>query len=324
MGHKFYLAPLRGITDKIFRGVYEARFGRFDYMLAPFVPTILGKRVREHHIRDLLPGAAGAGGGRLIPQIIGRDPEGFLPLSRGFAELGFPSVNWNLGCPAPQVAKKKRGCGLLPHTDIIKRFLDETVPKLPLPLSIKARLGYESPRELEALIPLFNDYPLEELIIHPRTGIQLYGGEVDINGFEACLNMSRHPVAYNGDIVSVAAFKRLTERFPNVSRWMTGRGVVMNPFLLRELRAAAVHGTTESTGTMSSVESVGTVEGFLNDLLEACEEHRHPIKTLGKMKEIWGYLGRGIAGWEEAAKRVIRCKSLEEYRGVIDGIETFF
>jgi len=381
----FYLAPLRGITDRIFRNVYEPRFGRFDYMVAPFIPTILGSRVKEYHIRDLLSNNNdivndiddtddinhtnsincinntsdtnnGDGNNRLIPQIIGRDPAGFLLLSRKFADMGFTSVNWNLGCPAPLVAKKARGCGLLPHTDIIKRFLDEVTPKLPLPLSIKARLGYESPDELETLIPLFNDYPIKELMIHPRTGVQLYEGTVDIDRFEACLSISKHTVVYNGDIVSIDTFRRLSERFPGVNRWMIGRGIVRNPFLLTELRqyvdgtgssalkssvstrhtvsierSVLTESAVSSVSTESSISSVSTkcaastnrdasqIIGFLNDLIDACKDHPHPIKVLGRMKEIWRYLGSGtIDGWEELSARVIRCKSLQEYMLILE------
>jgi tRNA-dihydrouridine synthase B len=324
---EFYLSPLRGITDKIFRTAYERRFGRFDCTVAPFVPTIPGSRVRYHHIRDLLPDDDTNNiNGRLIPQIIGRDPNGFLLLSRKFAEMGFTSVNWNLGCPAPLVAKKKRGCGLLPHKDIIKQFLDEIIHEIPIPLSIKTRLGYESPNDLEALIPLFNDYPIKELMIHPRTGIQLYGGTIDIDRFETCLNLSKHTVVYNGDIVSVSTFKLLADRFPRVNKWMIGRGIVRNPFLLRELRDAVSTESSISTessvliGSLStsSTEDSSQIVGFLNDLLDACKDHPYQLKVLGRMKEIWRYLGDGIDGWKELSKRVIQCRSLQEYQTIID------
>jgi tRNA-dihydrouridine synthase B len=318
---EFYLSPLRGITDKIFRTAYERRFGRFDCMVAPFVPTILGSRVKDHHIKDLLQDD-----NRLIPQIIGRDPNGFLLLSRKFADMGFTSVNWNLGCPAPLVAKKKRGCGLLPHKDAVKQFLDEAIPNLPIPLSIKTRLGYESPNDLEALIPLFNGYPIKELMIHPRIGTQLYDGTVDLDKFEACLNLSKHTVVYNGDIVSVNTFKQLTERFPSINKWMIGRGIVRNPFLLTDLRryAEAVSINPSVSTTEPSVLTESTVStrqsqiiAFLNDLLDACNDHPYQIKVLGRMKEIWRYLGEGIDGWEELAKKIIRCQSLSEYRTII-------
>jgi len=304
---EFYLAPLRGITDKVFRTAYERHFGSFDYTVAPFIPTILGNRVKDHHIRDLLqPGISTGSMTGLIPQIIGRDPTGFLLLSQKFAEMGFSSVNWNLGCPAPLVAKKARGCGLLPHKDIINKFLDDVTPKLPIPLSIKARLGYESPNELEALIPMFNNYPIKELIIHPRIGIQLYEGTVDLDRFESCLKISKHTVVYNGDIISIDTFKKLKERFPSINKWMIGRGIIRNPFLLTELR-----------GDVSTEHKNSQIIDFLNDILDACKDHPHPIKVLGRMKEIWRYLGNGIDGWGDLSMKIIQCKSLEEYKELI-------
>jgi tRNA-dihydrouridine synthase B len=311
----FYLAPLRGITDGIFRRAYERCFGRFDHIVSPFIPIVLGNQIKDHHIRDIL---SDKGGSRMIPQIIGREPDGFLLLSRKFADLGFTSVNWNLGCPAPLVAKKTRGCGLLPHIDVIKQFLDEVTPKLPLPLSIKARLGYESPSDLEALIPIFNNYPMKELIIHPRIGTQLYDGTVDLDRFETCLNMSKHPVVYNGDIISVDKFKQLSDRFPNVDGWMIGRGIVRNPFLLDELRKYA--DGTISTGHTLSPEEISQIKSFLNDLVNACKDNTHPINILGRMKEIWKYLGSGIDGWEDLSKKVLKCASLQEYLTLMESI----
>ncbi|MDR2577567.1 MAG: tRNA-dihydrouridine synthase family protein [Chitinispirillales bacterium] len=301
--HNFYLAPLRGVTDSVFRAVYEKHFGQFDYILAPFIPTIRGNRVKDYHIRDILPDNCNDPK-RLIPQIIGNDADGFLLLSRKFADLGFSSVNWNLGCPAPLITRKKRGSGLLPHKETIEKFLDDTVPKLSIPLSIKTRLGLDSKDDLEALIPMFNNYPLTELIIHPRTGAQLYEGTVDIDKFEICLHKSTHTVVYNGDIVSADNFKYLAGRFPNVNRWMIGRGLIRNLNLLKELR-------NEHT-------QIHTIYDFLNDLLSADPNHSHETKILGRMKEIWRYLGTGLDESGELGQKIIRCESISEYQKIVD------
>jgi tRNA-dihydrouridine synthase len=180
--------------------------------------------------------------------------------------------------------------------------------KTPIPLSIKTRLGLDNNGDLEKLIPVFNDYPLKELIIHPRTGSQLYDGTVDIDKFEECLKISRHAIVYNGDIISVDDFKRLSERFPNVNNWMIGRGIVRNPHLLKELR----------DGSASSTKSYDDIRAFLIDLLEACKDHPRPIKVLGRMKEIWRYLGAGLDGGGALSEKVIRCESIDEYRRIIE------
>jgi len=318
--HLFYLAPLRGITDRIFRNVYEKHFGQFDYMLAPFIPTIRGNRVKDYHIKDILPESGSA---RLIPQIIGGDSGGFLLLCRKFADLGFASVNWNLGCPAPLITKKARGCGLLPHRDIIERFLDEVTPKLPIPMSIKARLGLDTNDELEALIPIFNNYPLKELIIHPRTGSQNYDGTVDLDRFEACLSKSANTVVYNGDICSPDDFRYLARRFPNVNKWMIGRGIVKKPRLLNELKSVA--GNSRSL-TISKQAEIQAVRDFLDDLLNAnlntvvasTSRPPSPAKVLGKMKEIWRYLGASIDASGALTENILHCESVDEYRTIVD------
>ncbi|MDR3013702.1 MAG: tRNA-dihydrouridine synthase family protein [Chitinispirillales bacterium] len=296
--HNFYLAPLRGITDRVFRAAFEKHFVRLDYMLAPFIPTIRGDRVKEHHIKDILPDNSSNDPLRLIPQIIGNDSDGFLLLSRRFADLGFASVNWNLGCPAPLITKKKRGSGLLPHKDIIKKFLDDTVPKLSIPLSIKTRLGLNSKDDLEALVPIFNNYPLKELIIHPRTGSQLYDGTVDVDKFEICMKMSTHSIVYNGDIRTVDDFNYLAKRFPNVNNWMIGRGLIRNLNLIGEIKK----------------EPVQPIQKFLDDLLDA---HLNRSAVLGRMKEIWRYLGDGLDETGALTEKIMRCKTIDEYKNLL-------
>ncbi len=99
----------------------------------------------------------------IVPQIIGNNHENFIPLARQLSDLGYKTVNWNLGCPFPMVAKKQRGSGLLPYPDKIDNFLEKTVPAIPNQLSIKIRLGRKTPDELVKLLPIFNRYPLQEI-----------------------------------------------------------------------------------------------------------------------------------------------------------------
>lgn len=106
------LAPLRGITDHVFRTVYATHFSGFDCALAPFVSSVKGAVVKKSHIKDFLP--ENNKKLRIVPQIIGKDAEEFAILSRQLSAMGHETVNWNLGCPFPQVTRKKRGAGLLP------------------------------------------------------------------------------------------------------------------------------------------------------------------------------------------------------------------
>ncbi len=164
----------------------------------PFLKNATGKR---SSLRDVLPERNDAGF-TLIPQILHKSPKDFIVLAKSLYEMGYETVNWNLGCPLPMVRKKKKGAGLLPFSDEIVDFLREVISEIPNQVSIKVRLGAEDKSDLSRLLPMLNGLSLKEIIIHPRTGKQLYAGEADIDAFEECLPLSRHTIVYNGDIDS--------------------------------------------------------------------------------------------------------------------------
>ena len=198
---QLYLAPLRGFTDYIYRNTFIRHFDGFDGALAPFIPTVTADRVKPSHFRDILPENNSTL--PIVPQIISNRSADFINLAVRLFDLGYSSVNWNLGCPFPMVAKKKRGSGLLPYPERIDDFLDKTVSSIPNRLSIKTRLGRRKIADIIELMPIFNRYPLAEIIIHPRTGIQMYDGKTDLDTFERCLAQSDHRVIYNGDIIDL-------------------------------------------------------------------------------------------------------------------------
>ena len=101
---QLYLAPLRGFTDYIYRNTFTGHFDGFDGALAPFIPTVSADRFKPSHFKDVLPENNSTM--PIVPQIISNQPDDFINLAVRLHDLGYPSVNWNLGCPFPMVAKK--------------------------------------------------------------------------------------------------------------------------------------------------------------------------------------------------------------------------
>ena len=79
------------------------------------------------------------------------------------------------------------------------------------------RLGVTSPEEFEAILDLYDRYPICELTVHPRVMRQLYRGEADRAAFAACLPRCRMPVCYNGDITTPAQLAALEAEHPSLS-----------------------------------------------------------------------------------------------------------
>ena len=202
-----YLAPLQGFTDRVFRNSFSRFFKGFDLSIAPFISALHGGRYKNKELRDVLPE-----NNRLlpvIPQIMGNDPDDFAAVAAALHDLGYTTVNWNLGCPYKMVAKKMKGSGLLCFPDVVDSFLDRVFPMVKTGISIKMRLGRYDHREIFTLMPVLNRYPLDEITIHPRTGVQMYEGTVDLDTFEEACAMCDHPVVYNGDIRSLGDFEKI-------------------------------------------------------------------------------------------------------------------
>jgi len=301
------LAPIKGFTEAPYRNAAAAFFKGFDAAMAPFVVTVRGRKYPDAHLKDLLP--ENNNGWPVIPQILSNSPEGFVKLAGRLHELGYDTVNWNLGCPFPRVAKKNRGSGLLPHPERIDSFLEKVINQIPNRLSVKTRIGRFDVSEMADLMPVFNRYPLAELIIHPRTGVQMYAGDPDLKLFRYCLEISKNPVVYNGDINTEADFTRLSGKFKSVDRWMLGRGALADPFLPAAIKNLA---PPES-------EKLHIIRQFHDRLFQAYAQVLSGPSHLGdKMKGFWLYLSQSFADGRKILKKIQKTRQTTHYTEVVN------
>lgn len=304
------LAPLQGVTDRIYRNLFPVYFQGVDYAIAPFVPATKKMKPDYPALRELsLDRNTGM---TVIPQIMASQPGDFIRIANWLYDMGHTTVNWNLGCPFRMVVKKGRGAGMLCYPDRVESFLEKAMPELKPQLSIKIRIGLKNPEDALELMPIFNRIPLTELIIHPRTGAQMYQGEVDPDMFEQCLGLSKHPVVYNGDIDSLKKWQALAGRFGKVERWMIGRGLIGNPFLAEEIKCDSIK---------PYPEKVRIMRAFHDHLFaEYSQMLSGPAHITNKMKEIWTYMAAFFENGEKARKRINKTHHPEHYVDVINQV----
>ena len=297
---KLYLAPIKGITDYIYRDAFAHHLGGFDVAVTPFISSVMGRKIKASLVRDILP--ANNRNCSIIPQILSKDPDDFLYLAEEIFSLGYTEINWNIGCPSPMVANKRRGSGLLPFPELIDKILNKLCGKFPGMISVKTRLGRYDSFEIEALMPILNRYPLRKLIIHPRLGVQMYKGEVDLKGFAKCAKVCTHKLIYNGDITSRDSFLKIQKQFPSVEEWMIGRGVLMNPYLAMILRGEKVSFSRE------------VLVEFHDELFRRYGEIlAGPSHQLGRMKAIWFYLAGIFTNEHQCRKLIFKTKNIDHY-----------
>lgn len=236
-GFRMLLAPMLGITDVTFRNVFAKHFSGFDLSYAPFIKVNQNLDFKKSKMAELSPSLNRHV--EVIPQIMCNDIAPFLHVSSILADLGYSRVNLNLGCPSPTSSGRGLGCGLMPDTERVDRLLDGIFEGSSLKISIKTRLGLRSPEDILNLIPIFNRYPLDHVVIHPRTGEQGYSGEVDLEGFKKASQQLKTVVCYSGDIKTFQDFQSLRLKIPEVSHFLIGRGALRNPNIFKSIQTSS-------------------------------------------------------------------------------------
>ena len=301
------LGPFQGITDAPFRNVFKRHFGGIDKFYTPFFTGIH----KEDHAKNLQgeeidPRCNDVE--TLTPQILSTDAEEILRFAKQCKQLGYKEINLNMGCPFPRVANKKRGCGLLPYPDKVEAMLERVFEVIDIKFSVKCRLGYFDPKEIDAIIPIFNKFPLSELIIHPRIGKQLYKGEADVERFKALIPYINAPLVYNGDIFSVESFERISETVQPVNDFMLGRGILANPFLAEQIKGKNVPD-----------DKTNRLHNYLLDLYEDRLRHAGGSpKVLGRMKELWSYLMNSFEEPQVVWRKIKKLNALKDYEEAVE------
>lgn len=303
---RYYLAPLEGITTRIYRKVYHACFMPMDKYFTPFLSPHSKKGFSSKELAEILP--EHNQGMRLVPQILTNRAEDFIRTEEKLACYGYDEINLNLGCPSKTVVSKGRGSGFLADPEGLLRFLDELFSRTKVRISIKTRIGKDSPEEFPRLLEIYNQFPLEELIIHPRLQRDFYRNKPNLEVFGEAVRVSRNPLCYNGDICSREDVKVIEERFPSVQACMAGRGIIVNPGLLGELAGG---GTADRAQILA----------FHDRLYEEYQRlNMGDRNVMFKMKEVWCYMGGAFLGCEKLMKRVKKAERLEQYEDAVRGL----
>lgn len=293
---KFYLAPMEGLTGYVYRNAHRECFGNLDRYFTPFLAS---KKLSSKEKNEVLP--EHNLNMEVVPQILTNKPGEFLAIAKQLEQRGYTTVNLNLGCPSGTVTAKNRGSGFLKVTDELQAFLEEIFKTCPLAISIKTRIGAYHTEEFEQLIEIYNQFPLEELIIHPRLMTEFYQGTPHIEEFALAVNKSVHSLCYNGDINTVEDYNRITELFPNVDKIMLGRGLLANPGLVNEING----------GSRIFAEELARFHEILyKGYKEAINDERN---TLFKMKELWVFMGGFFDDNDRAMKEIRKSQNFMEY-----------
>ena len=304
---KLWMAPLHGLNNYSFRNLWLSHFGGIDETITPFISLMDQRKIKVNRLIDFFPENNPY---PIIPQVIGNKPDQLITMAESIFELGYEQINLNLGCPASQVVKHKRGAGLIVHPEIIDLLLSEFFKRFERGLSIKIRIGLKNTKEIYPILEILNKYPLEFVCIHPRLASQMYEGEVNLPMMMNCISILKHQIIYSGDIKKPQDVELLKEKFPTINDWMIGRQLIVNPFLPEMIKFGKHISTSEKRDRFMEFHTK-LVEKLLNDV----EQER---SSLNKLKEYWTYFAQNQGVQIEDKNELLRCNEMKKFKEKAD------
>jgi tRNA-dihydrouridine synthase len=223
-----------------------------------------------------------------IAQMIGNDIPSLVRSAKELQKHAVVGIDLNLGCPAPVIYRKCAGGGLLRDLARIDGILGALREAVSVAFTVKTRIGFESEREFDALLPIFQKHGIDLLTVHGRTVLQMYRPGVRYDLIALAAQELKCPVLANGDVNCAADVERLM-RTTKAAGVMIGRGAIRNPWIFDQIRSAD-----------APVPTGRDMLGYIHDLYETVTlPDTNEMAQVNKMKKYMNFLGAGLPRAEE-------------------------
>ena len=201
-------------------------------------------------------------------QIFGSDKETFVTAAKFIYENMKPDIiDINMGCPVPKVAVgAQAGSALLKDPNKVYEIVKAVVDSVPIPVTVKIRSGWdENSINAVEIAKVIENAGASAITIHPRTRKQGYSGHADWNIIKQVKKNVSIPVIGNGDITSPFDAKKMLDE-TGCDAIMIGRGVLGNPWLIKECIEYLDNGTLPSEVTIK--DKVDMIKHHLDLLIK--------------------------------------------------------
>jgi len=300
------LAPLQGLTNSAMRQLVIER-GRPDLVFTEFlrVSSVSRRRFGRRDMADLV---AEQGGVPLVVQLVGSGLEALVEAAHIAQEAGVRHLNLNLGCPYGRMTSSATGGALLQHPERLAELLPALREVIGGSFSIKLRAGYDDPRQIFSLLPMFEAAGIDWLVLHPRTVVQKYAGEADHHLTAEVVAATSLPVIANGDIVAPGQGREVLRR-TGAAGLMIGRGAMADPLIFERLR-----GNLEEPAGYA--ERAADLRAYLLDLLQRYRQRFCGEKqVLDKFKNVLLFVDH--PDFAEVVKKMRKCRRLADLEAAV-------
>lgn len=305
------LAPMQGLTNRALRALF-IDWVRPDTVFTEFMRVNPGGARQALRAGDLREAAAAEWGVPLVVQLIGHDHDALVAAAQTAQEAGAAHINLNLGCPFGRMTSGLTGGGMLRRPGALADLIPALRRAITGTFSVKVRAGYDDPRQILTLLPLFESTGVDFLVLHPRTVVQEYTGHADHTVTAAVVRQTRLPVIANGDIRTAAEGLRVL-RETGAAGLMLGRGAIADPLLFERLRGKA---PAEPGGN----ERVAMMQRYMGRLLAGYSEiFCGDTQILGKIKGVLSTMDDPLLAKE--LKQLKKARTIRAFTDIINSLQ---
>src|SRR5213082_1094506 len=228
-----YLAPMAGVSDKIFRQLCKERGA--DVLVTEFVSAEgvfrRNERTREYLDFDECERPIGV-------QLFGGNAEHMAEAAKQVVDWVAPDfIDLNFGCPVNKVVAKNGGSALLKDCPTLISVAKAVVSAVaPLPVTAKIRIGWDADSiNAVRVAGILEECGIAALAVHGRTRAQGYSGESDWRVIGEVAQTVAIPIIGNGDLFSPqeVARRRAETKIAGV---MIGRAAMSAPWIFRQIK----------------------------------------------------------------------------------------
>ena len=250
----------------------------------------------------------------IAQQIFGSDLDTFVEAAKMVEEVMHPDIiDINMGCPVPKVAvKAQAGSALLKNPEKIREIVSAVVKSVNVPVTVKIRSGWDS-NSINApeVAKICEEAGASAITIHGRTRSQGYSGKADLDIIKKVKEAVSIPVIGNGDITSIESAENMLN-YTGCDAIMIGRGVLGNPFLMKEI--VTYLNTGERIDKPTYEEKINMCFHHLDYLLKIKEEK---VAVLEMRTHIAWYL-KGLPNAQSVKNEIFRAKTSDEVKNILN------
>ncbi len=247
-------------------------------------------------------------------QIFGSDKESFVEAAKYIESTMHPDIiDINMGCPVPKVAlRAQAGSALLKDPDKVYDIVKSIKEAVSVPITVKIRSGWDSENiNAVEIAKKCESAGADAIAVHARTRAQGYSGRADWNIIKAVKEAVSIPVIGNGDVTSPEDFVNMMD-MTGCDAVMIGRGVLGNPWLIRDIKIYLETGTIPDPP--SNREKIDMIKRHYQLLLEDKAESLALLEI--RSHAIW-YL-KGMPKSAEVKNKICSAKSSKEIFSILE------